>query len=116
MNDKLPVFANLLNEPARKPDEIDLPPDAISLDLLQAVYRNPDQPLSVRIRCAIAALPMETPKLAVSYEANEQDFATLLDQRIKRSQEARLIEAKPQPVDVKPPMPRVGFDKRFRRI
>jgi hypothetical protein len=37
------------------------------------------------------ALPHEVPKLAVSYEANEQDFATLLDQRIKRSQEGKKL-------------------------
>ena len=95
MNDKLPAFANLLNEPVRRPEEIEIPPDAISLDLLQAVYRNPDQPLAVRIRCAVAALPHEVPKLAVSYEANEQDFATLLEARIKRLQEMKLIESKP---------------------
>jgi hypothetical protein len=98
----LPTFARLLEERAQRSEEIEIPADGISLDLLQAIYRNSSQPLSVRIRCAIAALPHEVPKLAVSYDASEQDFATLLDQRIKRFQEAKLIDAKPQSVDVTP--------------
>jgi hypothetical protein len=90
--------------------------------LLRAVYQNPEVPLSVRMRAAIAALPFEAPKLAVTYQASEQDFATLLDARIERM---KLIEqAKPEPtnggkpapqVEVKPPLPRVP-DRRFRRI
>jgi hypothetical protein len=110
---------NLLNEPTRRPDEIDISPDAISLDLLQAIYRNPDQPLSVRIRCAVAALSHEAPKLIAQAQISEGDFATLLEQRIKRFNEAKVIEAKPQAIEHKvesrPPMPRVA-DKRFRRI
>ena len=51
-------------------------------------------PLSTRIRCAIAALPFESPKLAVTAMVSEQDFATLLDQRLKRME---AIEAKAQP-------------------
>jgi hypothetical protein len=70
----------------------------------------------MRLRAAGLAINYEHSRLSVTYEANEQDFAQLLDQRLKRVQEMKLIEAKPQPVDVKPPMPRVGFDKRFRRI
>jgi hypothetical protein len=112
-------MGNLLNEHARRPDEIDIPPDAISLDLLQAIYRNPDQPLSVRIRCAVAALPHEAPKRSAQAQISEGDFATLLEQRIKRFNEAKLIEAKPQAIESKvesrPPMPRVA-DKPFRRI
>jgi hypothetical protein len=34
-----------------------------ALALLQAVYRDPDVPLNVRIKCAVEALPYETPKL-----------------------------------------------------
>jgi hypothetical protein len=56
----------------------------MSLEFLQAVYYNNDLPLPVRMRAAIAALPHEVPRLAVTAVVNENDIATLLDQRIKR--------------------------------
>jgi hypothetical protein len=91
--------------------------------LLRAVYQNPEVPLSVRMRAAIAALPFEAPKLAVTYQASEQDFASLLDRRLQRIAEMKLIEAKPRPTQptnngdkadarLPPPIP----DRRFRRI
>ena len=110
-----PAFASLLKEPVEKVEGIEIGPDEMSLDLLQAVYRNPDQPLSVRIRCAVAALPHEAPKLIAQAQISEGDFATLLEQRIKRFNEAKMIEHKPQVIESKPPIPRVA-DKRFRRI
>jgi hypothetical protein len=97
--------------------EIEIGPEGISLDLLQAVYRNPSIPLPVRMRAAIAALPHEAPRLAVVAQVSERDFATLLDNRLKRIEQMKLIEARPTPeVEVKPPLPRVPFDKRYRRI
>jgi hypothetical protein len=78
---------------------------------LKAVYQNPEVPLPVRMRAAIAALPFETPKLAVTAQVSEGDFATLLDRRIERM---KLVEAQPTngaAVEVKPPLPR-----RFRRL
>jgi hypothetical protein len=45
---------------------LDFPPNGQSIDLLRAVYRNPSIPLPVRIRCAVAALPHEVPRLQVS--------------------------------------------------
>jgi hypothetical protein len=92
--------------------EIGIPSDGTSIDLLRAVYRDPSIPLSTRIRCAVAALPFELPKLAVTAMVTEQDFATLLDQRIKRMEQ---MERKPQTIDVKPPLPRLA-DRRYRRI
>ena len=72
------------------------------------------------MRAAIAALPFEVPKLAVTALVSEQDFATLLDRRLKRIEEmkAKAIEATPtidgEKVDARlpPPLP----DRRFRRI
>src|SRR6516164_8013072 len=91
--------------------------------LLKAVYLCPDVPLPVRMRAAMACLPFETPKLAVTAQITEQDFATLLDRRLKRIEEmklleangARVIDAPPQPVETKPPLARTN-DRRFRRI
>jgi hypothetical protein len=84
--------------------------------LLKAVYRNPAVPLPVRMRAAIACLPFEVPKLAVTAMVTEQDFATLLDQRIKRMEQMERIEAQPQTIEAKPPpLPRLA-DRCFRRV
>ena len=108
------MFANLFED--KKPQEIEMPADGISIDLLRAVYRNSSLPLTTRMRAAIAALPFETPKLAVTATVSENDFATLLDRRLKRIEEmkANAIEATPvidgEKVDVR------LADRRFRRI
>ena len=90
------------------------------LAFLKAVYMNVDLPLSVRMRAAIEILPFIHPKLAVTAQVSEMnDIATLLDRRIKRYQEMKLIEHQPQPaappVEVKPPMAKTP-DRRYRRI
>jgi len=75
-------------------------------------------PLATRMRAAIAALPFESPKLAVTAVVSEQDFATVLDRRLKRIEEmkANAIEATPVQIEAKPnPMPRIA-DKRYRRM
>src|SRR5262245_2224174 len=74
--------------------EIEIPADGISLDLLRAVYRNNQLPLTTRMRAAIAALPFEVPKLEVTAVVSEQEFATVLDRRLKRIQEMKLLENK----------------------
>ena len=73
------------------------------------------------MRAAIAALPFESPKLAVTAVVSEQDFATVLDRRLKRIEEIKLIEAKPtidgvegKFADVR--LPPVVPARRFRRI
>jgi|SRR5262249_34563761 len=103
------------DESFKKQQEIEIPPDGISLDLLRAVYRSNQLPLTTRMRAAIAALPFESPKLAVTAVVSEQDFATILDRRLKRIEEmkANAIEATPvidgEKVDARLP------DRRFRR-
>jgi hypothetical protein len=90
------------------------------LTFLKAVYMNTDLPLSVRMRAAIELLPFTHPKLAVTAVVSEQDFATVLDRRLKRIEEmkANAIEATPvingEKVDVH--LPPVVPDRRFRRI
>jgi hypothetical protein len=71
--------------------------------LLKAVYMDNDQPLSRRIRCAVAALPYEVPKLAVSSgSGGGRDFAAQLEAARKRSGKGLVIEhreaAAPAPV------------------
>ena len=119
MNDEwLPSFAKITqrSELTREDDPLQLSANALGLDGLQAVYRNPRLPLQMRIRAMIAALPFETPKLAVTATVSEHDFATLLDRRLKRIEEmkAKEIEATPvingEKVDARLP------DRRFRRI
>ena len=63
-----------------------------SLDLLQAVYRSPDQPLSRRMRAAIAALPFEHPKLSVIATLGpNHGFAAKLENAIRSAQDRGLI-------------------------
>ena len=42
--------------------EPDAPDGETSLKLLQAIYKDKRQPLNVRVRCAIEALPFEVPR------------------------------------------------------
>ena len=94
--------------------EIEIGPNGTSLDLLQAIYRNPSMPLHTRMRAAMSCLPHEHPKLGITFQASETDFANLLDRSLKRMEEAKLIEHKPQAVEVKPTMSIA--DRKFRRI
>jgi hypothetical protein len=71
------------------------------------------------MRAAISALPHEVSRLALTAIVSEQDFATVLDRRLKRIEEmkANAIEATPvingEKVDVR--LPRRLPDRRFRR-
>jgi hypothetical protein len=85
-----------LLEDEPRPSEIEIPPNGTSLDLLQAIYRNPAMPLHIRVRCAMASLPFERPKLMAVAQVNEQNFAELPERRLNKIDEARLIEAKPR--------------------
>jgi hypothetical protein len=76
-----------------EPTTLMLPADHTSLDLLRAVYRSPAAPLSVRLRAAIAALPHEHPKLAVTANLNGETFADALERAIARSGKADLIRS-----------------------
>jgi hypothetical protein len=99
-------------------DAIELPEGATSLDFLQAIYRDPRQPIQRRMRAAVAALPFECPKLAVTAVIEGgADFAARLERACSRS--AKVIEARAEP---RPALPLTDLrlapcvpDRRFRR-
>ena len=69
-----------------------------ALELLQAVYRCPKLPLPVRMRAAAIAIPFETPKLAVTTNLSNENFAAMLDKAIARSRVPQ-IELRAEPDD-----------------
>jgi hypothetical protein len=87
------AITNVLDRIEARQDEIDIGPNGMSVDLLQAVYRNPGQELHIRMRAAMACLPFETPKLLATAQISEGNFADLLDQRLARLAELRKLEA-----------------------
>jgi len=65
---------------------------ANGLALLQAIYRDRQLPLPVRMRAAIEALPFESPKLSATALLHPgDDFASRLDRAIDRTR-VKLIE------------------------
>ena len=120
MMDDLVDLRTLHRDRKHQPENVEIGPNEISLDLLRAVYRANYLPLSTRMRAAISALPHEVPRLAVTAVVSEQDFATVLDRRLKRIEEmkANAIEATPlidgEKVDVR--LPPVVPDRSYRQI
>ncbi len=87
---KLPVVSSVERE-----DELALEASS-SLEFLRAVYSDSTQPIARRMRAAIAALPFEHPKLAVTASINGgSGIAARLEAAIRRTveiQAGRLIE------------------------
>ena len=65
--------------------------DATSLEVMQAIYRNPAQPISRGMRAAQAALAFEHPKLATS-----RDFARHMNELARARGKSNAIDA-PKP-------------------
>ena len=111
------MFGDIFEDRKEKPLQIG--PNDTSLTLLQVIYRNPATPLHTRIRCAMACLPFEHPKLQVTAVVQENDLASLLDARLKRMAErTKVIERNANSghngTDVNL-LPRLA-DRRFRRM
>jgi hypothetical protein len=85
-----------------------------SLEFLQAVYRNEQLPLTVRMRAAIEAAPYEHAKVPTALQLeywNNDSFAAQLDRAIERAKHPpKMIDVTPveqQPASVlKKPFPR----------
>jgi hypothetical protein len=81
------------------PDGITVPLGATSLQFLQAIYRSAEQPMMRRMKAAMAALPYEHPKLAVTVALDGHDsWGAKLQGAIARSRpvlELHAAEAAP---------------------
>jgi hypothetical protein len=79
--------------------QVVVPPVGSALEFFQAVYRDPNQPTSARMRAAAAAIQFESPKLAVT--ANIQtDLGDALERALERSCNPRLnalLDLTPEP-------------------
>ena len=66
---------------------VELAPGEVSLDFLQRIYRSTQQPMSLRMRAAIEALPFEKPKLSATANLlfDGKSFADALERCIERS-------------------------------
>jgi hypothetical protein len=76
-------------------DEVPLPADATSLYFMQAIYRDSRQPMQRRMRAAVAALPFEHPKLAVTVDASRA-FAAQMEARQRELGMSPVIDAVPK--------------------
>jgi hypothetical protein len=105
---------------------IDIGPNGTSLDLLQAIYRDTSFPVSIRKSAAIACLPFEHPRLAVTAVLSDQSLAARLERAVERSDRVRsqmkVIEVKATASEGLSKRPSTDLtlapaipDRRFRR-
>ena len=119
-----------LEERQKVEGQIQLSTNATSLDLLQAIYRDPTQPIQRRMKAAAEALPFEHPKLSVVVTNREGDLAVRLERAWRATQQVnedrkvmKVIEHEPMPVDASPTEPpdhsapfASDLKSRFRRL
>jgi len=107
----LDAILDRIEEKQKVEGQILLSTNGTSLDFLQAIYRDPNQPIQRRMRAASAALPFEHAKLgAVALVTPGGDFADRLtralemSRQVKAEQAMKVIEA-PKPVETTPEPP-----------
>jgi hypothetical protein len=81
-----------------EPDEV--LPNIDAHGYVQGVYRGLIQPNGSRLKAAIAALPFERPKLAVTAVTTTEDLATRLEAAIAAT--GKVIDARPATLIEKP--------------
>jgi hypothetical protein len=75
------------------PEEQDSGEPASALEYVRDVYKGRRMADPWRMRAAMAALPFESPKLAMTaYLSNADDFAARLDMAIENSHQPKVIE------------------------
>ena len=85
----------VLNRLEQQKEEPELPEGIMALPLLQMAYRGKVRLTPQQARCAIEALPYETPKLTAVAHAHFQgnDFASQLERAILRSRSPQVLNA-----------------------
>ena len=88
-----PVFADPANlVELEEESSVEVAEPASALDYLQDVYRGRRVAEHSRMRAAMAALPFESPKLAVTTNLTNEDFAVRLEKAAARSRAPLVIE------------------------
>jgi hypothetical protein len=112
-------FFDRANASKNSPEPLDIG-EGMALNLLQAVYRNSNIDLPIRMRAAALAIGYEAPKLAVIAEISERDFATLLDKRLENLKRIEQNQANGQLIEASPveiaPTPSINYRSLRRRI
>jgi hypothetical protein len=122
-------FPAMIYQPREEEDEIGAPAEATSLEVMQAIYRNPKQPLTRRMRAAQIAIAYEHPKLSATYAVDgSRNFSAEMKSIAQRSGRGNVLDAKsdyrqpqleappkaPTPeLDAEGKMPPQGFRRRM---
>ena len=85
-----------IEEKQKVEGQIQLSTNATSLDFLQAIYRDPTQPVQRRMKAAGMALPFEKPKLGSVVVTNGNDLADRLLRALAMSN--KVIDGRPMQV------------------
>jgi hypothetical protein len=96
----LDAVLDRIEERQKVEGQVHLSTNGTSLDLLQAIYRDPRQPIQRRMKVAEAALPYEHWKRSVKAEVNGQDLAEQLMRAIEATH--KVFNARPMQM-IEPP-------------